>query len=127
MGNSKNRSFAIEPQLSELLTSAALGEGVQPGKLVNRALREYLIAKPEKVLPKSEKKHEDKMVSSRKNVHVSLDPRLIGEKIFSNPELQQMRREGTLILSYGKTEVPESLSDYEVAIIDINVNNPSKN
>ena len=60
------------------------------------------------------------------NVH-GLDPRLIGEEIFSNPELQQMRREGTLILVIVETEVPESLSDYEVAIIDINVNNPSKN
>lgn len=127
MGNTKNRSFAIESQLSELLTSAALGEGVKPGKLVNRALREYLIAKPEKVLPKVEKKEEDAIVSRRKNMHFSLDPRLIGEEIFSNSQLQQMRSEGTLILSYGKTEIPESLSDYEVAIIDINVNNPSKN
>ena len=67
------------------------------------------------------------MVSRRKNMHLSLDPRLIGEEIFTNSELQQMRSVGTLILSYGKTEVPESLSDYKVAIIDINVNNPSKN
>jgi len=134
MRKTKTRSFAIETQLSDLLTSAARGEGVQPGKLVNRALREYLIAKGEtfdekiptveQLVPEAVKLEQESIASRRKKMRFNLDPKLIGEEVFSNSELQRMRNEGMLILSYGRAEVPKTLRKYKVAIMDINVHNP---